>query len=962
MGAVKQALAVFSSTMLLLSLACCAGGSDGGGSAGGGGSPAPGIEVREGSATGTLISNAAAAAGGRNFGTQDIGAGPTAALTVVVFNTSASNAALSTPALTGSDAAQFALNTTGFLLSLAAGAQTQFGISYDPSAVGVHAATIEFLHNGTPFSFGVAGTGTTTGMPGVSVADAAKSEGNSGTSTLSFTVSISSAPTGNVSVNWATADDSAMAPSDYITATGTVTFTPAGSLSQTVNVSVLGDTVIEPNERFYVNLSGITGAAQIVDSQAAGWINDDDSPVQITMKLTNSWSGGFNADLKIENTGSTTINGWTLAFDFIPAITSMWSGAYTVASGRYTVTPASWNTTIAPAGNATPGLTANGVLSAGSISNAVFNGVSVVIAVDLTGASGGGGGGAASAIAMPQVDATSQAVQVTINFNTPTNFNLSVTGVTSPAFTVATNNPSVVTPSIVGGQLSLLGIKAGRAGVRITETGSGATRYIGVRVRTVAGALPGMPDYIAMGSVSEDTTPDLTFWRSFESGPKNKRIDYRYIYLNGGPTGATEPYNPTGGTPQMIDGWYGWAGGNGNRARQYIRESRKLGMIPAFVYYNIASGNESYDGDLTRIRDKPYMEYYYQDLKKALDIAQTEAGDDLVMFIFEPDFLGYMAQNHLDASGQPIPPNTPKNTTAKKGAWAEVSAAYSSGVLSTAAGDPLFPDTFRGLVESINYISNKYSNVVFGWQMNVWAYPAGGFTGCNPPGSGIMHLTDPAATATDFNNRRQQIYQEARAVTAYYIAAGIGSQGADFISIDKYGLDAVGAEASAAANPAGSLWFWNADHWNNYLKYCQAIKDESNLPVVLWQIPVGRINSSQATNPYATGGFPNLPNTTTKYEDSAPVFFLGDVFNPGTVGSNRHTHFTRNLGADPEVGSSGAAVTWGEHINEAKAAGIIAVLFGAGVGISTDGVGDPPTEDYWWISKIQSYYQNPVQR
>ncbi|MCA9021727.1 MAG: hypothetical protein KDA74_16370, partial [Planctomycetaceae bacterium] len=36
------------------------------------------------------------------------------------------------------------------------------------------------------------------------------------------------------------------------------------------------------------------------------------------------------------------------------------------------------------------------------------------------------------------------------------------------------------------------------------------------------------------------------------------------------------------------------------------------------------------------------------------------------------------------------------------------------------------------------------------------------------------------------------------------------------------------------------------------------------------------------------------------------------------------------------------------------------ILFGAGVGISTDAIGSEPTDDYWWITKVQEYYQDPV--
>lgn len=45
---------------------------------------------------------------------------------------------------------------------------------------------------------------------------------------------------------------------------------------------------------------------------------------------------------------------------------------------------------------------------------------------------------------------------------------------------------------------------------------------------------------------------------------------------------------------------------------------------------------------------------------------------------------------------------------------------------------------------------------------------------------------------------------------------------------------------------------------------------------------------------------------------------------------------------------------------DAKKSGIIAVLFGPGVGDSIQNIGTPPTDSYWWITKAQSYFTNPI--
>jgi len=67
-------------------------------------------------------------------------------------------------------------------------------------------------------------------------------------------VTLSAASASTVTVNYATANGTATAGSDYQTSSGTVTFTP-GQTAQTVLVPVNGDTTVELNETFVVNLS-----------------------------------------------------------------------------------------------------------------------------------------------------------------------------------------------------------------------------------------------------------------------------------------------------------------------------------------------------------------------------------------------------------------------------------------------------------------------------------------------------------------------------------------------------------------------------------------------------------------------------------------------------------------------------------------------------------------------------------
>ncbi len=128
------------------------------------------------------------------------------------------------------------------------------------------------------------GTGTITNddaaPPTISIDDpAAVVEGNAGTATINFTVTLSAASAQTVTVNWATADGSATAGSDYVTTTGTLTFIP-GDTSETIPVTINGDTTAETNESFTVNLTTPVNAT-ILDANGTGTITNDDATVSI---------------------------------------------------------------------------------------------------------------------------------------------------------------------------------------------------------------------------------------------------------------------------------------------------------------------------------------------------------------------------------------------------------------------------------------------------------------------------------------------------------------------------------------------------------------------------------------------------------------------------------------------------------------------------------------------------------
>lgn len=110
--------------------------------------------------------------------------------------------------------------------------------------------------------------------PLLRVNDVRVNEGNSGTTDLVFTVTLSPASSSVVSVNYATSNATAVAGSDYTATSGALSFSP-GQTTKTIAVKVIGDTVVETNQAFYMNLSGATGAT-IYRQQGIGTIVNDD--------------------------------------------------------------------------------------------------------------------------------------------------------------------------------------------------------------------------------------------------------------------------------------------------------------------------------------------------------------------------------------------------------------------------------------------------------------------------------------------------------------------------------------------------------------------------------------------------------------------------------------------------------------------------------------------------------------
>lgn len=110
--------------------------------------------------------------------------------------------------------------------------------------------------------------------PNVSIGDTTIVEPDAGTENATFTVTLTSPSATDVTFQYATANGTATAPGDYTATSGTGVI-PAGSLSTTILVPVVGDQVIEPDETFVVNITGVTGAIPTDTQGQATIINED---------------------------------------------------------------------------------------------------------------------------------------------------------------------------------------------------------------------------------------------------------------------------------------------------------------------------------------------------------------------------------------------------------------------------------------------------------------------------------------------------------------------------------------------------------------------------------------------------------------------------------------------------------------------------------------------------------------
>jgi cellulose 1,4-beta-cellobiosidase len=103
---------------------------------------------------------------------------------------------------------------------------------------------------------------------------------------------------------------------------------------------------------------------------------------QVTYTVTNQWTGGFGANITIQNTSASAWTNWTLVFAFPvsgQSVSQGWNGTFAQSSQTVTVTNMSWNGAVAVNGTVTPGFngawtTSNPVPTSFTVNGNVCNG------------------------------------------------------------------------------------------------------------------------------------------------------------------------------------------------------------------------------------------------------------------------------------------------------------------------------------------------------------------------------------------------------------------------------------------------------------------------------------------------------------------------------------------------------------------------------------------------------------
>jgi hypothetical protein len=138
----------------------------------------------------------------------------------------------------------------------------------------------------------------------IAISDASVAEGDSGSVMMDFTVARSGDLAAPVTVDYTTADGTAQAGIDYTAEAGTVTI-PAGATSTTIAIPVIGNTILQPNRTFYVELTGVDGGSTTFGFGTQQTFSTGAGPFSVAVA---DFNGDGKPDLAVANSNSNTVS------------------------------------------------------------------------------------------------------------------------------------------------------------------------------------------------------------------------------------------------------------------------------------------------------------------------------------------------------------------------------------------------------------------------------------------------------------------------------------------------------------------------------------------------------------------------------------------------------------------------------------------------------------------------------
>ena len=247
---------------------------------------------------------------------------------------------------------------------------------------------------------------------------------------------------------------------------------------------------------------------------------------------------------------------------------------------------------------------------------------------------------------------------------------------------------------------------------------------------------------------------------------------------------------------------------------------------------------------------------------------------------------------------------------------------------------PSFTQNFKGWVSATNWVMKTSApDITFGWQENVW----------NAGSATWVHANlSPAEIQNSISKSTVELWQKAGLYNGLYKP--------DFLVFDKY-------ERNPIPGEVGSGYVWNARDWDNYLTYVKQMSQGlDNVPVMLWQIPGGHLQTTKEKTAIMHGAtgpdyFLGNPDVNTNLSNLQPY-----IVNIDLNDSIYHcqSNNTCHLPAYLKYANGQSNYDWQlSNMDKARASNVFAILWGGG---STTSVGKFPMDDGGWLATQVNHY------